>query len=259
MNKEIKYTTDGKKVVVIGTLNSTESIVQEIFIVDGSEIPTGEHFVTKSLLDAPAISWKEQRLKELEEKYEKDEKHYKNMIDSLTKEYNEQRIKLKAKLDYIGLALKNANPDSFNTLVDFITGEIKWIVDINYNMEIYSIDEFHKICDGRLRLISLFGQDDGTFTYYMGRYSDYSGSRSKFIPCKGYDEAVQELKKHVLEKGVSDHNIKISKKYGFSFPDDDLNNWKEKRINEFNESIKKNQEERNRLESCVSELINLKG
>ena len=63
---EIKFTTDGKKVIVIGSLNSQEKIVQEIFIVGGSEIPSGEHFVVKSLHDAPAVSWKEKNIKEIE-------------------------------------------------------------------------------------------------------------------------------------------------------------------------------------------------
>lgn len=47
---EIKYTTCGKKVVVIGDLNQTEKIVQEIFVTnDGAEIPSGERFVYESL------------------------------------------------------------------------------------------------------------------------------------------------------------------------------------------------------------------
>lgn len=61
--ENIKYTTDGRKVVIIGDLNQTEKIVQEIFVTeDGAEIPSGERFVVKSLLDTPAKSWKEKRL-----------------------------------------------------------------------------------------------------------------------------------------------------------------------------------------------------
>ena len=59
MTREIKYTSDGKKVAVIGRLNNQEQIVQEVFVVDGSEIPSGEHFVVKSLHDVPVLSWKE--------------------------------------------------------------------------------------------------------------------------------------------------------------------------------------------------------
>lgn len=49
---EIKYTTCGKKVVVIGDLNQTEKIVQEIFVTnDGAEIPSGERFVVKACIE----------------------------------------------------------------------------------------------------------------------------------------------------------------------------------------------------------------
>jgi len=34
-----KFTTDGKKVVVIGALNTKETIVQEVFVIDGTEFP----------------------------------------------------------------------------------------------------------------------------------------------------------------------------------------------------------------------------
>ena len=68
--KNIKYTTDGKKVVVIGDLNQTEKIVQEIFVTkDGDEVPSGERFVVKSLLDEPAKSWKEIKLEQIEKDY----------------------------------------------------------------------------------------------------------------------------------------------------------------------------------------------
>lgn len=33
-NENIKYTTDGRKVVIIGDLNQTEKIVQEIFVTE---------------------------------------------------------------------------------------------------------------------------------------------------------------------------------------------------------------------------------
>ena len=46
--QNIKYTTDGKKVVVIGNLNSQEKIVQEVFIINDAEIPSGENFVVTS-------------------------------------------------------------------------------------------------------------------------------------------------------------------------------------------------------------------
>ena len=81
---EIKYTTDGKKVVVIGDLNQTEKIVQEIFVTeDGCEIPSGERFVVKSLLDKPSISWKEKTLLDLEARFESESKKWKELLSKL--------------------------------------------------------------------------------------------------------------------------------------------------------------------------------
>lgn len=39
---DIKYTGDGKKVLVVGKLNAIQTIVQEIFVSAGQEIPSGE-------------------------------------------------------------------------------------------------------------------------------------------------------------------------------------------------------------------------
>lgn len=38
MEKEVKFTTDGRKVLVHGSLNSQEKIVQEIYVVGGKKI-----------------------------------------------------------------------------------------------------------------------------------------------------------------------------------------------------------------------------
>jgi len=51
MTQNIKFTSDGKKVAVVGKLNAQETIVQEIFVSNGNEIPSGENFVVKSLHD----------------------------------------------------------------------------------------------------------------------------------------------------------------------------------------------------------------
>lgn len=42
---QIKYTSDGKKVIAVGKLNAQEAIVQEIFVSGGNEFPSGEIFV----------------------------------------------------------------------------------------------------------------------------------------------------------------------------------------------------------------------
>lgn len=242
MTQEIKFTTDGKKVVVIGSLNSQEKIVQEIFVIGGSEIPSGEHFVVKSLHDAPAVSWKESELKKLEARYNKESKQYEDELQRLHKSYKERSQELRAKLNYCGLALKNVNEDSFNTLIDYITGEIKWIVIGGYDPKLVPIDEFHQMYEDKLRLISLFGKDDGTFTYAVGDYYDYSGGNKKFHPFINYDDALLKFKELLLSQDVSDSNIKLAASYGFHYPDDKIADYVRKREKTLNEYIASYQE-----------------
>lgn len=133
MSREIKFTTDGKKVVVIGSLNSQEKIVQEIFIVDGSEIPSGEHFVVKSLHDAPAVSWKEKNLKELDDRYEKLRRQYDTDIDMLNKKLRNESSVLRLKLEQqikLGGKLPNSN---LSRLIDFLSGNITHVVIDTYS------------------------------------------------------------------------------------------------------------------------------
>lgn len=237
MAKEIKYTTDGKKVVVIGSLNSQEKIVQEIFIVDGSEIPSGEHFVVKSLHDSPSVSWKEQELKKLEERYKTDREKYDSEIIVLKKSHYKKANELRQRINYIGLALKNADEKSFETLVDFITGNIEWVIVDHYDLQLLPINEFNQMYEDRLRLMSLFGKDDGTFTYAVGDYYDYSGGNKKFIPFRNYEDALEEFKKLLIEDDVSERNIETAKKHGFELPVEKVKEWKEKQISQLNKNI----------------------
>ena len=86
---EIKYTTDGKKVKVIGSLNNQQKIVQEIFITnDGSEIPSGENFVVTSLHEAPVESWKEKKLRELETNFDSTRRKLENDLKILEENYS---------------------------------------------------------------------------------------------------------------------------------------------------------------------------
>jgi hypothetical protein len=96
----IKFTSDGKKVAIVGKLNSQETIVQEIFVQGESEIPSGEHFVVKSLHDTPAVSWKESELKKLEERYRTDKEKFESEIKDAEKKYRAKTLELRKKLEY---------------------------------------------------------------------------------------------------------------------------------------------------------------
>ena len=236
---QTKYTNDGKKVGIIGKLNAEQTIVQEIFITEGGqEIPSGENFVVTSLHDAPVLSWKEKKLKEIEDKFESDRKRYEQSIDRLSKEYKDQSELLKAKLNYIGLVLRNASPESFQLLVDYITGEIKWVImDEKWSKpKLMPIEEFNQKYEDKLRLLSFFGKDDGSFSYAIGSYHDYSGSQTTFTPYKDYETAKERFKEILLQKGVGEDTLDAAKKHGIEFP--------KEMIEEYNLRVLKSKQDR---------------
>lgn len=68
---EVKYTKDGKKVAIIGELNQNEYIVQEISVTEsGDEIPAGDKFTAKGLLDMPVETWKAKEDRKLQNSIE---------------------------------------------------------------------------------------------------------------------------------------------------------------------------------------------
>lgn len=218
---EIKYTNDGKKVVIIGNLNSQEKIVQEIFVVNGNEVASGENFVVKSLHDAPSVSWKDEELNRLEARYVKRKKDFEWETERLETAYNKSKVLLEKKIEYFGKVLKNADEKAFSTLSDYICGNIKYIlIEGGYELPtIVTMAEFKETDDRDLRLVSIFGKDDGTFQYAMGRYSDYSGGREKFIPFLTLEAAEEKLKEMFLARErITFDLIDACKKYSVELP-----------------------------------------
>jgi len=252
MAREIKYTTDGKKVVVIGNLNAQEKIVQEIFIIDGQEVPSGENFVVKTLHDAPAVSWNEKRKKELEQDY----KRMREEEDDIKKKYRIVCKEFENKMSYIKKVCNKLTPETFDLLTDYVTGNIKFIVLLQYSIEILSFEKFQQDYEGQLRLISFFGKDDGTFSYARGDYYDYSGGCRHFHPCRTYDDAIDIVRKYIANRDkYSDYDIKAAKEYGIELEQDKFNSYKEERVKTFRNNLAKAHEEVKKWENLLSESI----
>lgn len=234
---EIKYTSDGKKVVVIGQLNNQDKIVQEIFISNGAEIPAGDHFIAQSLLDTPMISWKEKQLKSLNDTFEKEQKKYELEIKSQRDKYNSLTQQLRQKLNYSASVLKNVNEKSFELLVNILCGEIKFIVVGNYTPELLTFEKFNHMYDGRLRLLSLFGADDGSLTYKVNQYYDYSGSWAIYYPFTNYEDAFVKFTQIIQESSISDNIIKIAKEYNIELSKERLDEFNERKIKSINSKI----------------------
>lgn len=197
---DIKYTSDGKKVLIVGKLNSQETIVQEIYVSAGQEIPSGENFVVKSLHDAPAESWKAKNLRELEARYESARKKLQGQIDDQERRLSLEREKAKLQTSALLQFVKNSDESQLETLKAFMAGEITHLFVAGYSPEIISWKDDNKVYDedsfyhhARLegiKLVSLMGKSDGDLSYQLNKYRDGSGSSKTVYPAKSYETAL---------------------------------------------------------------------
>ena len=198
---DIKYTSDGKKVLVVGKLNAEQTIVQEIFVSAGQEIPSGENFVVNSLHDKPSESWKEKNLRELEERYPKQKEKLERELAEHERRLRIAMDKAKARTDVLMKFAANSDDSQLDTLKKFMAGEITHLYVSGYSPSIadfvdgtepFDVDNWNgrmKV-DG-MKLVSLMGRSDGSLSYRLHHYSDGSGGNSKTVyPATSYDEAL---------------------------------------------------------------------
>ena len=199
-----KFLKDGRKVVVLGKLNATESIVQEIYCrEDGSEIPQGEQFVEKNLLDEPLQTYKEKQCAVIDKRLKKMQAE----ADALQQSVRKAQARAKAKAQALSALVSNAAAEQLKTLEMFVAGEITHVVRVNsLGCTIKPFDEeIEKLEDGwsgwKLRLLSLFGRTDGSLAWCLNTYSDHSGSSWTVIPARSKAEALEiaqrEFDRHV--------------------------------------------------------------
>lgn len=264
---EIKYTNDGKKVAVLGRLNSAEFIVQEIFVSGGQEIPSGENFVVSSLHDAPAESWKEKNLRNLNERYEEEKKALDVAIGNARRQIKEVEAKARARASAIFAFAKNAEDSQLGVLHDFLAGEITHFFVSGYRPRIvgwdddslYDADRTYGFRADGIRLVSLFGSSDGRLDYRINKYRDGSGDWEPVTPCRSYDDALDAAQReldciadlYVSGEGRSFYPDSWVKIDGIKIPESALEKLKaEKRKNTKNR-IKKLQDEIASLEGSL--------
>lgn len=206
MNDNIKYLSDGRKVCVIGAINKTEFIVQEVHVTeDGDEFPTGEKFTSKSLLDVPAKTYKEKEA----ERIEKLLCDKKSELESIKRHIYDNNQKRLASAELTKQSIKSMESISnldFEHLIDIVSGNIKFVVYVGYDgMSIAKHKEFEESIsyfdrygsnirfDG-IKLLSLFGRSDGDLAFKINRYGDGSGGDEEVVFIKTEDE----LKTHYL-------------------------------------------------------------
>lgn len=268
-----KYTNDGKKVVIIGKLNAQETIVQEVFVSNGNEIPSGENFVVKSLHDAPSESWKEKRIREIEESYDRQVKEWDRRLEQSRRELDGAQEKASLRADALFKFSENANDDQLDLLRDFLAGKITHFAFLcSYSPDIVTCEEnkvyqtdndYGRIKIEGMKLVTLFGNSDGSLEYRISEYRCGSGCSSTVIPCRSREEAVEKLQEYfdeLCEKELDESNRytisldKWEKLEGISIPKKILKKHKAAKIKAVTEGIEKLKSEVVKAESKLEEL-----
>ena len=252
-----KYTNDGKKVVVIGKLNAEETIVQEVFISNGNEIPSGENFVVKSLHDAPSESWQDRRIRETEENYERLTGEWQRRLDQSQRSLVGAEEKARLKASALFKFSENAENDQLDLLRDFLAGKITHFAFLSsYSPEIVTCEEnkayqtdsdYGRIKIEGMKLVTLFGSSDGSLEYRISQYRCGSGRESIIIPCRSRDEAIEKMQEYFDElcKSYMDKSSRITislekwqKLEGIRIPENVLKKHKAAKIKTMTENIK---------------------
>lgn len=274
MIMEIKYTTDGKKVVVIGDLNQTEKIVQEIFVTkSGDEIPTGERFIVKSLLDEPAKSWKEKELEKLEARYDNEKREWESKLNRIVREKQVAYDSLSARVKWLKNVAKEPHQEklknAISTLAEFFTNNDKWVFYEDYStwhLEKFNENGVNRIFDhierdyGRerfdsMRLLSLYGKSDGDVEWRVSTYYDGSGSDTTVHFFKSEKDATSFIKRKFekIEEYGSRH-FDIAKKFGLKLDENKVDAFNAKKRERLNKSLEIKRKELSDLENELSEL-----
>lgn len=271
----IKYTTDGKKVVVIGDLNQTEKIVQEIFVTeDGAEIPSGERFVVKSLLDEPAKSWQEVKLARLEAEFKKESKGWERKIALVNQNKALTYEALSARAKWLRDVAKQPHPEALTkvieTLAMFLSNEEKWIVTgspSSFELVKFKEDDINDLLDrtesnysrlryDAMRLVSIYGKSNGDFEYRIDSYSDGSGGSSGnvlFFKSKATALEYMQNEFDKIEKYDYRH-IETSKKHGLISCNNKMDIYLRGRIKSVKDSLESLQKDIGVREQILKDL-----
>jgi hypothetical protein len=211
---EYKYTKDGKKVVVIGKLNNSEYIVQEIFCSNGQEMPGGENFVATGLLDEPAKSWQQTQAEKWEAEY-----------DRLNKSLDDLRRKERFESDFtraVRARLESYKDISaLDQLCAFLNNEIEYVVKYDKILAIQDVlaskDYGHF---SNLKLLTLAGDPKCGLNWHLNYYSDGSGGwGSEVYLATSLDEAKRHLESQIKAKPeISKSDVETQQRYGLKYP-----------------------------------------
>lgn len=261
---KIKYTADGKKVVIIGVLNQSETIVQEIFITEsGDEIPQGERFVVKNLLDEPAKSWQEKKLEELRHRFEKEQSEWEAKLNKLGKEKSLAYDALKERVAWLRNVAKEPREAEFkkviNLIADFLSDTEKWVFVANYldwNLERFNENGVNSLIDridynsfsrsqyDSMRLLSLYGNPDKSLVFKINEYYDGSGNNNTVEFFRSKQDALTYMQNLINDMDVYNlHTLKNAEKYGLKLDSSKLSAYYTKEQDTISKKITEHEEQ----------------
>ena len=255
-----KFTEKGEKYSIVSELNESQYIVQKVFVDGDTEIAKGEltAMSKNSLFDKPIPTWKEQY-------YEKTIKDWEKEKDALNKNIEKERsllmreykkaYELTKSVQSMCSDLDRNSRLQFVRLLDFLSGNIKWVVVDSYGLpELISFDELdihenmHHTKDIEIKLITLYGRKDGGLQYRINEYRDGSGySKDIYVFCD-YEEAVEKMKELIPKYRISEKLIELADQYNVELDKEAVDEFYEGK----NESIRT---EVLKLEKRIGEYI----
>jgi hypothetical protein len=187
----IQFLRDGRKVLVLDELNPKEVIVQEIYVVDGKEVPHGNRFTVmcSQLVGAKEpMSYLAQRKIELEIQLKRAQAQYEEEDARLSELLNVRHKALAEQAKYLGKVDLGKLQHAFEEAVGLLTGAMKYVMVKHYGVpELFDFADYackmmqvdssySRIRFEGFKLITLYGMTEGDPQWRLNHYRDGSGS-----------------------------------------------------------------------------------
>jgi hypothetical protein len=242
--QKIKYTSEGKKVVVVGKLNKSQSIVSEVLVTeDGTELTSEENFAVDnlSLHDSPVKTWQQlecekyaANLQNWKEKYDKELDKLRENVAKQREELNDLYSHLRGKTQYLRrVAPTIIKPELKRIIKDidaFLCGKPMWAVYGDYGsyhivpFNSQEIDDFFVSHRGdfpeeyrHVKILELFGTVNGSLLWRI------KGSGSGSVIVRFFDSKESAVKYIEDEIARPDYKIwsntlKLHDEHGVKIP-----------------------------------------
>lgn len=189
----MKYLADGRAVEVIQELPDGRGFVVEYLEEDGESgesVPSGQLDIFREVFDNPKLHYINKEFREAEERLQEMQMRLFTMRTEV-KEAEQERSRILNKLKQV---------PALRRLGDFVDGKVTHLVSVLYK-RVHVMEMSECICENdskyrrkpsRLKLITLWGEDNGDLSFRINHYRDGSSSADHEVyPACSREEAVE--------------------------------------------------------------------